>query len=57
MRRPGLNREEMTFLNRVTHEYKQDALPNPEQIRFDVNRLVRLLICVNDQLEKVRREA
>ncbi len=55
MSQPGLTREETVFLNRVSKEYTRDQLPNPEQIRFDVGRLVGMALRINDQVEKMMR--
>jgi hypothetical protein len=55
MNRPGLSREERTFLNRMMREYQKDDLPNPEQIRFDAGRLAGLVLRLNDQIEKMMR--
>lgn len=58
MAKPGLKRDEQVFINRVTKDYLRDELPNPEQIRSDVQRICKIAIAQDGQIEKLmRREA
>lgn len=52
----GLSRDEIVFLNRMEHEYKQDKLPNEEQIRYDNGRLVGIIARLTEELGKMSRE-
>lgn len=51
-----LERAEQVKINRIQKEYTQDMLPNPEQVRHDVNWLVSLALRLSERLEKVTRE-
>lgn len=48
----GLERAEQVFLNRVLTEYEKEQLPNPEQVRFDVARLVKLVAVLQIEVNK-----
>jgi hypothetical protein len=52
-----LSREEKVWMNRIASDYsRQDELPNPEQVRFDVARLLSIAYGLNDKLVKIIRD-
>lgn len=47
-----MTRADLVLVNRVQMDYLKDELPNANQIRYDVTRLVALCTRLNDQLAK-----
>ena len=52
---PGLRRADLVFLNRMQVDYAKDSLPNPEQIRHDLARMIGIVVFLNDEIDKLLR--
>lgn len=51
----GLTRADIVRINRMQREYTQDELPHREQIIFDNGWLIGLVMRLDEEINKLRR--